>query len=95
MAHSGVPSRESIGLCLAQPWLQYRNSTSHAKAKLSLIFVGLLRAFKKILFPRDVALRTTYLDDVRFDLRRGKGDMYVTNYEHNPILRRMPNGLKG
>ena len=28
---------------------------------------------KKILFPQDVAMPTTYLNDVRFDLRRGSG----------------------
>jgi len=31
------------------------------------------RVFKTITFPRNVALENTYLNDVRFDLRRGKG----------------------
>ncbi len=36
--------------------------------------------FKKILFPPDVALPTTYLNDVRFDLRRGKEGMaFITD----------------
>ena len=36
--------------------------------------------FKKIFFPRDVALPTTYLNDVRFDLRRGKEGMaFITD----------------
>lgn len=36
--------------------------------------------FKKIFFPQDVALPTTYLNDVRFDLRRGKEGMaFITN----------------
>src|SRR5262249_21438895 len=36
--------------------------------------------FKTILFPRDVALKTTYLNDVRFDLRRGKAGMaFITD----------------
>lgn len=38
------------------------------------------RIFKKIYFPADVALRTTYLNDVRFDLRRGKAGMaFITD----------------
>jgi sugar lactone lactonase YvrE len=38
------------------------------------------RVFKKILVPRDVALPTTYLNDVRFDLRRGKdGLAFITD----------------
>lgn len=36
--------------------------------------------FKKILLPQDVALPTTYLNDVRFDLRRGKeGVAFITD----------------
>jgi sugar lactone lactonase YvrE len=36
--------------------------------------------FKKILFPRDVALPTTYLNDIRFDLRRGQEGMaFITD----------------
>jgi len=35
---------------------------------------------KKILFPQDVALPTTYLNDVRFDLRHGTdGVAYITD----------------
>lgn len=38
------------------------------------------RIFKTILFPRDVALPTTYLNDVRFDLRRGQAGMaFITD----------------
>jgi sugar lactone lactonase YvrE len=38
------------------------------------------RVFKTILFPRNVALPTTYLNDVRFDLRRGQGGMaFITD----------------
>jgi sugar lactone lactonase YvrE len=38
------------------------------------------KVVKKILFPADVALRTTYLNDVRFDLRRGKEGMaFITD----------------
>lgn len=39
---------------------------------------------KKILFPADVALPTTYLNDVRFDLHRGKeGIAYITDSATN------------
>lgn len=38
------------------------------------------RVFKTILFPADVALKTTYLNDIRFDLRRGKDGMaFITD----------------
>ncbi len=38
------------------------------------------KVFKTILFPKDVALPTTYLNDIRFDLRRGKeGVAFITD----------------
>ena len=38
------------------------------------------RVIKKILFPQQVALPTTYLNDMRFDLRRGRGGMaFITD----------------
>jgi sugar lactone lactonase YvrE len=38
------------------------------------------RVFKTITFPPDVALKTTYLNDVRFDLRRGPGGLaFITD----------------
>ncbi|HEY0074071.1 MAG TPA: L-dopachrome tautomerase-related protein [Abditibacteriaceae bacterium] len=38
------------------------------------------RVFKTISFPPKVALKTTYLNDIRFDLRRGKGGMaFITD----------------
>ena len=38
------------------------------------------KVFKTIRFPQDVVLATTYLNDVRFDLRRGQGGMaYITD----------------
>jgi sugar lactone lactonase YvrE len=38
------------------------------------------KVFQTVTFPRDVALETTYLNDVRFDLRRGKaGVAYITD----------------
>src|SRR5205823_10163215 len=38
------------------------------------------KVFKTIPFPPEVALKTTYLNDVRFDLRRGRaGVAYITD----------------
>jgi sugar lactone lactonase YvrE len=48
--------------------------------KLIGVDLGRNRVFKKILFPKEVALPTTYLNDVRFDLRRGKEGMaFITD----------------
>ncbi|HEX8235074.1 MAG TPA: L-dopachrome tautomerase-related protein [Abditibacteriaceae bacterium] len=42
------------------------------------------RVFRTILFPRNVALPTTYLNDVRFDLRRGtQGMAFITDSSGN------------
>lgn len=47
------------------------------------------KVFKTISFPEDVALKTTYLNDVRFDLRRGNaGVAYITD-----SAQQGPNGL--
>ncbi len=47
------------------------------------------KIFKKILFPPDVALPTTYLNDIRFDLKRGTGGMaFITDSATNG-----PNGI--
>jgi sugar lactone lactonase YvrE len=47
------------------------------------------QVFKKILFPQEVALSTTYLNDVRFDLRRGnEGMAFITD-----SAQRGPNGI--
>jgi len=38
------------------------------------------QVFKKIVFPPTVAVKTSYVNDVRFDLRRGKGGMaFITD----------------
>jgi sugar lactone lactonase YvrE len=43
--------------------------------------------FMTILFPRDVALSNTYLNDVRFDLRRGtEGFVFITDSGANAII---------
>lgn len=47
------------------------------------------RVAKKIPFPQEVALSTTYLNDIRFDLRRGTGGMaFITDSSLNG-----PNGI--
>ena len=47
------------------------------------------QVFKKILFPQEVSLPTTYLNDVRFDLRhRDEGIAYITDSSQNG-----PNGI--
>jgi sugar lactone lactonase YvrE len=54
--------------------------TSYGGTKLVGVDLRTNKIFKKILFPRDVALPTTYLNDVRFDLRRGRGGMaFITD----------------
>jgi sugar lactone lactonase YvrE len=54
--------------------------TSYGGPKLVGVDLRTNRIFKKILFPRDVALPTTYLNDIRFDLRRGSGGMaFITD----------------
>lgn len=49
-------------------------STSYGGPKLIGVELKQNRIFKKILFPQDV-VKTTYLNDIRFDLRRGKAGM--------------------
>jgi sugar lactone lactonase YvrE len=45
-----------------------------------------MTTIKKILFPQNIALPTTYLNDVRFDLRRGKeGIAYITDSAQNGL----------
>jgi len=54
--------------------------TSFGGPKLIGIDLANNKIFKKILFPQNVALPTTYLNDVRFDLRRGKEGMaFITD----------------
>ena len=57
--------------------------------KLVCVDLGTEEVRRKILLPRDVSLPTTYLNDVRFDLRRGKEGMaYITDSAQNG-----PNGI--
>ncbi|MEH2072675.1 MAG: L-dopachrome tautomerase-related protein [Nostoc sp.] len=54
--------------------------TSYGGPKLVGVDLKQNRIFKTILFPQEVALPTTYLNDVRFDLRRGQAGMaYITD----------------
>jgi sugar lactone lactonase YvrE len=55
-------------------------ATTFGGPKLVGVDLQTNRVFKKILLPTDVALSTTYLNDVRFDLRRGQeGIAYITD----------------
>ncbi|MEH2273681.1 MAG: L-dopachrome tautomerase-related protein [Nostoc sp.] len=54
--------------------------TSYGGPKLIGVDLKQNRIFKTILFPQEVALPTTYLNDVRFDLRRGEAGMaFITD----------------
>ncbi|MGH9497894.1 MAG: L-dopachrome tautomerase-related protein [Terriglobales bacterium] len=49
-------------------------------AKLIAVDLGSDRIVKKIVFPADVALFTSYLNDVRFDMHRGaEGTAFITD----------------
>ena len=54
--------------------------TEHGGPKLMCVDLETDRVIKTILFPEDVALPTSYLNDVRFDLRRGEEGMaFITD----------------
>jgi sugar lactone lactonase YvrE len=54
--------------------------TEYGGPKLVCIDLTTDKVIKKILFPQDVALPTTYLNDVRFDLRRdSEGMAFITD----------------
>ena len=54
--------------------------TTYGGPKLIGVDLATNKIFKKIVFPRDVAWPDTYLNDVRFDLTRGKEGMaYITD----------------
>ena len=54
--------------------------TEYGGPKLICVDLTTDEVIKKILFPQDVALPTTYLNDVRFDLRRGSdGVAFITD----------------
>ncbi|TYP88451.1 L-dopachrome tautomerase-related protein [Blastococcus xanthinilyticus] len=54
--------------------------TEHGGPKLVCVDLATDQVVQTIVFPTDVALPTTYLNDVRFDLRRGAaGTAYITD----------------
>jgi sugar lactone lactonase YvrE len=54
--------------------------TQYGGPKLVCIDLATDRVIKTILFPQEVALPTTYLNDIRFDLRRGsEGMAFITD----------------
>ncbi|MDQ4101765.1 MAG: major royal jelly family protein [Thermoproteota archaeon] len=58
--------------------------TKYGGPKLVCVDLETDKVAKKILFPQNVALPTTYLNDIRFDLRRGKeGVAYITDSSQN------------
>src|ERR1051325_10210163 len=65
--------------------------TKYGGPKLVCVDLATDKVVKKILFSQDVALPTTYLNDVRFDLRRGssrEGMAFITDSSQNG-----PNGI--
>ena len=55
--------------------------------KLIAVDLSTNKIVKKIVFPADVALSDTYLNDVRFDLHRGKEGMaFITDSGANAII---------
>jgi sugar lactone lactonase YvrE len=64
--------------------------TKYGGPKLVCIDLTSDKVIKKILIPQDVALPSTYLNDVRFDLRRGssEGMAFITDSSQNG-----PNGI--
>jgi len=62
--------------------------TRHGGPKLVCVDLASDTVVRTILFPEDVALPTSYLNDVRFDLRRGSGFAFITDSSD-----RGPNGI--
>jgi sugar lactone lactonase YvrE len=63
--------------------------TKYGGPKLVCVDLKTNQLVKKILFPQDVALPTTYLNDIRFDLRRGSGGIaFITD-----SAQKGPNGI--
>ncbi|HSA75399.1 MAG TPA: L-dopachrome tautomerase-related protein [Candidatus Nitrosocosmicus sp.] len=63
--------------------------TEYGGPKLICVNLDTNKIVKKILFPQTVALPTTYLNDIRFDLRRGnEGFAFITDSSQKG-----PNGI--
>jgi sugar lactone lactonase YvrE len=61
--------------------------TTYGGPKMVGIDLNTNQIFKTIIFPQDVALTNTYLNDVRFDLRRGtEGFAFITDSGANAII---------
>lgn len=76
-------------LWILDPGAVKMGPTTYGGPKLVGVDLRTNQIFKKILFPPDVALKTSFLNDVRFDLRWGKeGIAYITDASGNG-----PNGI--
>lgn len=63
--------------------------TEYGGPKLFCVDLNINKITKKILFPQAVAMPTTYLNDIRFDLRRGnEGMAFITDSSQKG-----PNGI--
>ncbi len=77
---SAVVDAEDRLWMLDSGFFKLGDSTSLGGPKLVGVDLKQNRVFKTIIFPRDVALPTTFLNDLRVDLRRGKeGVAYITD----------------
>ena len=76
-------------LCILDTGSPMFQPTKYGGPKLVCMDLKTNQIVEKILFPQNVALPTTYLNDVRFDLQRGKeGVAYITDSAQNG-----PNGI--
>ncbi len=61
--------------------------TTYGGPKMVGIDLKTNKVFKTFIFPEDVALKNTYLNDVRFDLKRGtEGFAFITDSGANAII---------
>ena len=61
--------------------------TTYGGPKMVGIDLQTNQVFKTIIFPQEIALANTYLNDVRFDLRRGtEGFAFITDSGANAII---------
>jgi len=61
--------------------------TTYGGPKLVGIDLSTNKIIKKIIFPEDIALKNTYLNDIRFDLRKGtEGFAFITDSGANGII---------
>jgi sugar lactone lactonase YvrE len=61
--------------------------TTYGGPKMVGIDLKTNKVFKTIIFPEDVALKNTYLNDVRFNLKRGtEGFAFITDSGANAII---------